>query len=215
MIQARPTSQPMRCDSDPKIHLPVSLVAKVHPMMHQEGGTKEAVGTAGTLGEAQQSPPPPHPPALTPMTDDQDPRRGDPSGSDVPACALRCGPPGAPDVAGGVHADDEIQGRDVMENTGPGAAEECLTPHPGCGAETLSDQGSPVPLAQRPPQVLLSGQNSEMSSPIWIVVWGRHALSWHLFSPAQMAHTRGTTPPQALKQCLGIPTPCLLQSVCG
>ena len=52
-----------------------------------------------------------------------------------------------------------------MENTSPGAAQECLTPHPGCGAESLSDQGSPVPLAQRPPQVLLSGQDSEMSSP--------------------------------------------------
>ena len=98
------------------------------------------------------------------MTADQDPRRGDPSASNVPACALRCGPPGAPDVAGGVHADDEMQGRDVMENTGPGAAQECLTPHPGCGAESLSDEGSPVPLAQRPPQVLLSGQDSEMSS---------------------------------------------------
>ena len=57
--------------------------------MHQEGGTKEAIGTAGTLREAQQSPPPPpHPPVLTPMTADQDPRRGDPSGSDVPA--VRC-----------------------------------------------------------------------------------------------------------------------------
>ena len=29
--------------------------------MHEEGGTKEAVGTAGTLGEAQQSPPTPPP----------------------------------------------------------------------------------------------------------------------------------------------------------
>ena len=52
-----------------------------------------------------------------------------------------------------------------MENTGPGAAEECLPPHPGCGAESLSDQGSPVPLAQRRPQVLFSWQDSEMSSP--------------------------------------------------
>ena len=135
--------------------------------MHPERGTKEAIGRAGTLGEAQQSPPPTPPPALTPMTADQDPRRGDPSvnGSDVPACALRCGPLGAPEVAGGVHADDENQGRDIMENTGPVAVEECLTPHPGCGAESLSDQGSPVPLAQRPPQVSLSGQDSEMSSP--------------------------------------------------
>ena len=57
--------------------------------MHLEGGTKEAIGTAGTLGEAQQSlRPPTYPPASTPMTADQDPRRGDPSGSDVPACAL-------------------------------------------------------------------------------------------------------------------------------
>ena len=111
------------------------------------------------------NPPPTPPPALTPMTADQDPRRGDPSGSDVPACALRCGPPGAPDVAGGVHADDENQGQDVMQNTGPGAAEQCLAPHPGCGTESLSDQGSPVFLAQRPPQVFLSGQDSEMSSP--------------------------------------------------
>ena len=69
------------------------------------------------------------------------------------------------EVAGGVHADNENQGREVMENIGPGAAEECLTPHPGCGAESLSDQGSPVPLAQRPPQVSLSGQDSEMASP--------------------------------------------------
>ena len=94
------------------------------------------------------------------MTPDQDPRSGDPSASNVPACALRCGPLGAPEVAGGVHADDE-----VMENIGPGAADECRTPHPGCGAESLSDQGSPVPLAQRPPHVSLSGQDSEMSSP--------------------------------------------------
>ena len=129
--------------------------------MHLEGGTKEAIGTAGTLGEAQQPPPPP---ASTPMSANQDPRRGHPSASNVPACALRCGPLGAPEVAG-VHADDENQGREVMENVGPGAAEECLTPHPGCGAESLSDQGSPVPLAQRPPQVSLSGQDSEMSSP--------------------------------------------------
>ena len=92
----------------------------------QEGDTKEATGTAGTPGEAQHPPPP----ALTPMTADQDPRRGDPSESDVAACALRCGPPGAPDVAGGVHADDEIQGRAVMENTGPGAAQECLRHYP-------------------------------------------------------------------------------------
>ena len=34
VIQASPTSQPMRCDSDPKMHLPVSLMTKVHPMMH-------------------------------------------------------------------------------------------------------------------------------------------------------------------------------------
>ena len=133
--------------------------------MHLEGDTKEAIGTAGTLGEAQQ-PPPPHPLlASTPMTADQDPRRRGPSASNVPACALRCGPPGAPEVAGGVHADDENQGREVMENIGTGAAEECLTPHPRCGAESLSDQGSPVPLARRPPQVSLSGQDSEMSSP--------------------------------------------------
>ena len=99
------------------------------------------------------------------MIADHNLRRGDPSGSDVPACALRCAPPGAPNVAGGVHADDEIQGRDGMENTGPSAAQECPTPHPGRGAESLFDQGSPVPLAQRPPQVLLSGQDSEMSSP--------------------------------------------------
>ena len=80
---------------------------------------------------------------------------------------VRCDvdPPGAPEVAGGVHADDENQGRQVMENTGPVVAKECLTPHPGCGAESLSDQGSPVHLAQRPPQVSLSGQDSEMSSP--------------------------------------------------
>ena len=99
------------------------------------------------------------------MNADQDPRRGDPSESDIPAGALRCGPPGAPDVPGGVHADDEIQGRDVMESTDPGAAQECLTPHPGCGVESLFDQGSPVPLVERPPQVLLSGQDGEMSSP--------------------------------------------------
>ena len=133
--------------------------------MHLEGGTKEAIGTAGTLGEAQQWPPAHPPPALTPMTADKDPRRGDPRASNVPACSMRCGPPSAPEVPRGVHADDENQGRDVMENTGPGAAEECLTPHPGCGAESLSDQGSPVPLAQRPPQVSLSRQDSEMSSP--------------------------------------------------
>ena len=134
--------------------------------MHLEGGTKEAIGTAGTLGEAQHSPPPPPPPpALTPMTADQDPRRGDRSASNVQACALRCGPPSAPEVARGVHVDDENQGRDVMENTGPGAAEECLMPHPSCGAQSLSDQGSPVPLAQRPPRVSMGGQDSEISSP--------------------------------------------------
>ena len=130
-----------------------------------EGDTKEATGTVGTSGEAKQCPPPHPPPALTPMTADQDPLRGDPSESDVPACALRCRPPGAPGVACGVHADDEIEGRDVMENTGPSAAQECLTPHSGCGAESLFDPGSPVPLAQRPRQVLFSGQGSEMSSP--------------------------------------------------
>ena len=82
----------------------------------QEGDTKEAIGTAGIPGDAQQ-PPPPHPPALTPVTADQDPRRADPRESDVPACALRCGPQGAPGVAECVHADAEIEGRDVMENT--------------------------------------------------------------------------------------------------
>ena len=110
------------------------------------------------------NPPPPHPPP-TLIIADQDPRRGDPSESDVLACALRCGPQGAPGVADGVHADDEIQGRDVMENTGPGVAQECLTPHSGGVAEALFDQGSPVRLAQHPPQVLLGAQDSEMSSP--------------------------------------------------
>ena len=33
MIQASPTSQPVRCDSDPKIRLVVSLVTKVHQVM--------------------------------------------------------------------------------------------------------------------------------------------------------------------------------------
>ena len=33
MIQASPTSQLVRCDSDPKIHVVVSLVTKVHPVM--------------------------------------------------------------------------------------------------------------------------------------------------------------------------------------
>ena len=34
VIQASPTSQPVRCDSDPKMHLSVSLMTKVHPTMH-------------------------------------------------------------------------------------------------------------------------------------------------------------------------------------
>ena len=105
----------------------------------QDEDTKEATGTAGILGDAQQCPPPPPPRALTPITAHEDPRRGDPSECGVPACALRCRPQGAPGVAGGVHANDEIEGRDLMENTGPGAAQECLTPHSGCGAESLFD----------------------------------------------------------------------------
>ena len=109
------------------------------------------------------APPPPHPQHL--LTGDEDPCKGDPSESDAPARALRCGPQGAPGLADGVHADDEIEGRGAMENTGPTVAQECLTPHSGCGVEALSDQGSPVPQAQRPPQVLLSWQGSEMSSP--------------------------------------------------
>ena len=34
VIQASPTSQPVRCDSDPKMHLPVSLMTTVHLTMH-------------------------------------------------------------------------------------------------------------------------------------------------------------------------------------
>ena len=34
VIQASPTSQPVRCDSDPKMHLPVSVMTTVHPTMH-------------------------------------------------------------------------------------------------------------------------------------------------------------------------------------
>ena len=131
----------------------------------QEGDTKEAIGTGGIHGDAQQcltSQPPPPP---TPMTVDHGPRRGDASESDVLACALRCGLQGAPSVAHGVHGDDEIEEGDIMEITGPGVAQECLTPHSGCGVVTLSDQVLLVPLAQRPPQVLLSGQDSDMSSP--------------------------------------------------
>ena len=131
----------------------------------QEGDTKEAIGTDGIRGDAQHCLPPQPPPPLTPMTADQDPRRDDPSESDVPACALRCGPHGAPGVAYGVHGDDEIEGREMMENTRPGVAQECLTAHSRCGVEALSHQGSPVPLAQRPPKVLFTGQDSEMSSP--------------------------------------------------
>ena len=59
-----------------------------------------------------------------------------------------------------------------MENTGCGVAQECLTPHSGSGVEALSDQGSPVPLARRPPQVLLSRQDSEMLSPNMHSNWG-------------------------------------------
>ena len=113
------------------------------------------------------------------MTAGQDPPKGYPSESDVPAFALRCGPQGAsgcvpgvigaPSVADGVHGDDEIEERDVTEDTGPdgihGVAQECLTPHSGCGVVTPSDQRSHVPLAQRPPQVMLSGQDSDLSSP--------------------------------------------------
>ena len=113
----------------------------------QEGDTKDATGAGGIHGDAQQCLTPQPPPPLTPMTADQDPPRGDPSESDVPACALRCGPQGAPSVADGVHGDDEIEKRDVTEDTGPGVAQECLTPHSGCGVVTPSDQGSPVPLA--------------------------------------------------------------------
>ena len=34
VIQASPSSQPVRRDSDPKMHLPVSLMTTVHPTMH-------------------------------------------------------------------------------------------------------------------------------------------------------------------------------------
>ena len=34
VIQASPTSRPVRCDSDPKMHLPASLMTTVHAMMH-------------------------------------------------------------------------------------------------------------------------------------------------------------------------------------
>ena len=34
VIQASPTSQPVRCDSDPRMHLSVSLMTTVHPTMH-------------------------------------------------------------------------------------------------------------------------------------------------------------------------------------
>ena len=70
MIQTSPTSQPVRCDSDPKIHLVVSLLTKVHPvmqvlctkMMRCRKGTQEgAIGT-GIRGDAQQCPPPLPPP---------------------------------------------------------------------------------------------------------------------------------------------------------
>ena len=33
MIQASRTSQPVRCDSDPKVHMVVSLVTKLHQVM--------------------------------------------------------------------------------------------------------------------------------------------------------------------------------------
>ena len=64
-----------------------------------------------------------------------------------------------------MHSDDGIAERDITENTDLGIAQECLTPHSSCGVVTPSHQGSRVPLAQRPPQVLLSGQDSDMSSP--------------------------------------------------
>ena len=54
----------------------------------KEGDATEATGAGGIHGDAQQcltSQPPPPP---TFITADQDPPRGDPSESDVPACAL-------------------------------------------------------------------------------------------------------------------------------
>ena len=112
------------------------------------------------------------------MSADQDHPTGDPSESDVAACALRRGHQGAlggvpddigaPSVADGVHGDDQMGEQDITEVTGPsgihGVAQECPTPHSGCGDVPPYDHGSPVALAQRPPQVMLSAQDSDMSS---------------------------------------------------
>ena len=66
VIQASPTSQPVRCDSDPKIHLVVSLVTKVHPMMHvlctRKGAQRRPQAQLAPLVKHSNAPPPPPPP---------------------------------------------------------------------------------------------------------------------------------------------------------
>ena len=122
------------------------------PRQDDHEDTKEATGKGGIHGDAQQCLTPQPPPPQTPMSADQDPPRGGSSESDVPACALRRGLQGAfggdigaPSVADGVHGDDEMQARDITEDTRPGGihgvAQECLTPHSGCGDVTPFDQG--------------------------------------------------------------------------
>ena len=161
------------------IGTPSDAAAVHHDDQMQEGDMKEATGAGAIHGDAQQCLTPQPPPPPSPVSADQDPPRGDPSESDAPTCALRRGPQGAsggvlddmgaPSVADGVHGDDQMEERDITQVTGPGSihgvAQECLTPHSGCGDVTPSDQESRVPLAQRPPQVMLSGQDSDMSSP--------------------------------------------------
>ena len=105
----------------------------------------------------------------------------------------------------------------MKEDTGPrgihGDAQESLTLHSGNGDVTPSDQGSPVPLAKRPPEVRLSVQHSDMSS-FAVRVLGLHPKLWHPVSSAQLAHSWATAPAKARKLYLGKPTPCLLESVC-
>ena len=157
-----------------------------------------ATGAGGIHADAQQCLTPQPPPPQTPMSADQDPPRGDPSESAVPACALRCGPQGvlggvadvvgAPSVADGVHGDDQTEERDVTEDAGRGGMHaivlECLTPHSGCGVVPPSDQGSPMPLAQRPPPIMLSGQDSDMSSPN---VHGSLGIACTVMAPSQLS----------------------------
>ena len=162
LLRCTPFSPEIHCNHLGPLHVGVRVVNNAWT---DDAGDEAMQLLLEAMAEAGVKPRPPQ----NCMTPDQDPLRGDPSQSDVPACAQRLGPQGTsggvpgdigtPSDARGVHGDDHMEEGDMKEDPGPsgihGDAQQCITPPP-------PRKKNPQPVTRIPPKVIQDSPTSRL-----------------------------------------------------